>query len=107
VDTLVLVVLEYKEQPGTDCKVVYTCLCSHYKTLHAARDYISMLKIVAPKMCEDVSSRAMQIFGGMGVSQDTPLAHIFTTSRVCRIADGPDGVHMSQLAKLTIRSLVR
>ena len=63
----------------------------------AARAEISMLKIVAPKMCEDVSSRAMQIFGGMGVSQDTPLAHIFTTSRFCRIADGPDEVHMSQL----------
>lgn len=73
--------------------------------IDAARDYISMLKIVAPKMCEDVSSRAMQIFGGMGVCQDTPLAHIFTTSRFCRIADGPDEVHMSQLAKLTIRSL--
>ena len=73
--------------------------------IHAARDYISMLKIVAPKMCEDVSSRAMQIFGGMGVCQDTPLAHIFTTSRFCRIADGPDEVHMSQLAKLTMRSL--
>ena len=71
----------------------------------AARDYISMLKIVAPKMCEDVSSRAMQIFGGMGVCQDTPLAHVFTTSRFCRIADGPDEVHMSQLAKLTMRSL--
>ena len=73
--------------------------------MDAARDYISMLKIVAPKMCEDVSSRAMQIFGGMGVCQDTPLAHIFTTSRFCRIADGPDEVHMSQLAKLTMRSL--
>ena len=75
--------------------------------IDAARAEISMLKIVAPKMCEDVSSRAMQIFGGMGVSQDTPLAHIFTTSRFCRIADGPDEVHMSQLAKLTIRSLAR
>ena len=73
--------------------------------IDAARDYISMLKIVAPKMCEDVSSRAMLIFGGMGVCQDTPLAHIFTTSRFCRIADGPDEVHMSQLAKLTMRSL--
>ena len=73
----------------------------------AARADISMLKIVAPKMCEDVSSRAMQIFGGMGVCQDTPLAQIFTTSRFCRIADGPDEVHMSQLAKLTISSLAR
>jgi acyl-CoA dehydrogenase len=35
------------------------------------------------------------------------LAHIFTVSRFCRIADGPDEVHMSQLAKLTIRALGR
>ena len=73
--------------------------------IDGARDYVSMLKIVAPKMCEDVASRAMQIYGGMGVSQHTPLASIFTTSRFCRIADGPDEVHMSQLAKLTMRSL--
>ena len=73
----------------------------------AAREDISMLKIVAPKMCEDVASRAMQIFGGMGVCQDTPLALIWTTSRFCRIADGPDEVHMSQLAKMTMRSLNR
>jgi acyl-CoA dehydrogenase len=75
--------------------------------IDGAREDISMLKIVAPKMCEDVSSRAMQIFGGMGVCQDTPLGHIWTTSRFCRIADGPDEVHMSQLAKMTMRSLNR
>ncbi len=75
--------------------------------IDGAREDISMLKIVAPKMCEDVSSRAMQIFGGMGVCQDTPLAHIWTTSRFCRIANGPDEVHMSQLAKMTMRSLNR
>ena len=75
--------------------------------IDGAREDISLLKIVAPKMCEDVSSRAMQIFGGMGVCQDTPLAHIWTTSRFCRIADGPDEVHMSQLAKMTMRSLNR
>ncbi len=75
--------------------------------IDGAREDTSMLKIVAPKMCEDVSSRAMQIFGGMGVCQDTPLAHIWTTSRFCRIANGPDEVHMSQLAKMTMRSLNR
>jgi acyl-CoA dehydrogenase len=75
--------------------------------IDGAREDMSMLKIVAPKMCEDVSSRAMQIFGGMGVCQDTPLAHIWTTSRFCRIANGPDEVHMSQLAKMTMRSLNR
>ena len=68
-----------------------------------ARDYISMVKIVAPQMAQNVADRAIQVFGGMGVSQDTPLHHVFAASRFCRIADGPDEVHMSQLGKLTIR----
>ena len=67
----------------------------------------AMAKMHATETAQTVIDKAMQIFGGMGVSQDTPLAHIFTTSRFCRIADGPDEVHMSQLAKLTIRSLAR
>ena len=62
-----------------------------------------MVKIVGPQMAQNVADRAIQIFGGMGVSQDVPLGHVFATSRFCRIADGPDEVHMSQLGKLTIR----
>lgn len=72
-----------------------------------ARDMISMLKIVAPKMCQDVADRAIQIHGGMGVSQDTPLADIFHQARFCRIADGPDEVHMSQLARMTMHQILR
>jgi acyl-CoA dehydrogenase len=68
-----------------------------------ARSYISMVKIVGPQMAQNVADRAIQVFGGMGVSQDTPLGHVFAASRFCRIADGPDEVHMSQLGKLTIR----
>ena len=68
-----------------------------------ARDYISMVKVVAPNMCQAVTDRAMQAHGGMGVTQDTPIAHIFLTARYCRIADGPDEVHMSQLGRRTIR----
>ena len=71
--------------------------------IKGARPYVSMVKIVAPQMCNNVSSRAMQAFGGMGVSQDTPIHGIFTSSRYCQIADGPDEVHMSQLGKLTMR----
>jgi acyl-CoA dehydrogenase len=69
-----------------------------------ARDYISMVKIVGPQMAENVASRAIQVFGGMGVGQDTLLPDVFTRARFCRIADGPDEVHMSQLGKLTIRN---
>ena len=75
--------------------------------LDEARPYISMVKIVAPQMAQNVADRAMQVFGGMGVCQDTLIPDVFTFSRICRIADGPDEVHMSQLAKLTLRELVR
>ena len=73
--------------------------------LDGARLYISMIKIVAPKMAQEVADHAMQIFGGMGVCQDTMIPEIFTIGRFCRIADGPDEVHMSQLGKLTAREL--
>ena len=73
--------------------------------LDGARPYISMIKIVAPKMAQEVADRAMQIFGGMGVCQDTMIPEVFTIGRFCRIADGPDEVHMSQLGKLTAREL--
>jgi acyl-CoA dehydrogenase len=67
-----------------------------------ARDYISMVKIVGPKLAHDVAERAMQIFGGKGVSGDTPIADMYVLARLMRIADGPDEVHMNQLAKLTM-----
>ena len=66
-----------------------------------------MVKIVGPAMAEAVAQRAIQIHGAKGVSQDTPMAHIWAMARFMRIADGPDEVHMSQLAKLTIRQLVK
>ena len=47
----------------------------------------------------------MQIFGGMGVCQDTMIPEVFTIGRFYRIADGPDEVHMFQLGTLTAREL--
>ena len=70
-----------------------------------ARDYISMVKIIAPNMALDVANRAIQAHGGAGFTQDTPLAHIYMMARFCQVADGPDEVHMSQLARRTIRDL--
>jgi acyl-CoA dehydrogenase len=67
-----------------------------------AADLISMIKIVAPRMCQNVCDRAIQAHGGMGVCQDTPLAAAFAYGRYIRLADGPDEVHMAQLAKWTI-----
>ena len=69
------------------------------------RASISMLKVQAAEMLGHVVDRAVQIFGGMGVCQDTLIPEVFTVGRFCRIADGPDEVHMSQLGKLTAREL--
>jgi acyl-CoA dehydrogenase len=67
-----------------------------------AADLISMIKIVAPRMCQEVCDRAIQAHGGMGLCQDTPIPGAFAYGRYVRLADGPDEVHMSQLAKWTI-----
>jgi acyl-CoA dehydrogenase len=75
--------------------------------IDGARALISMVKIVAPQMAQTVADRAMQVFGGMGVCQDTLIPMVFTHARFCRIADGPDEVHMSQLGKMTVRDLVQ
>ena len=47
-----------------------------------------MAKIVVPRMACNVIDRAIQVHGGKGVSQDTPLAYFYTGARSLRIADG-------------------
>jgi len=61
-----------------------------------------MIKVAVPSMCQEVVDRAMQAHGGAGLCQDTALPEIFAYARSIRIGDGPDEVHMAQLAKLTI-----
>jgi acyl-CoA dehydrogenase len=68
-----------------------------------SKDLIAMIKIVAPNMALKVIDRAIQILGGKGVGNDTPLAHFFAAARMLRLADGPDEVHMSQLGKSIIK----
>ena len=67
-----------------------------------AKDLIAAIKINAPLMAQTVADRAMQVHGAIGFSRDFPLATIFTTARYLRMADGPDEVHLSQLAKLVM-----
>ncbi|RZJ13507.1 MAG: acyl-CoA dehydrogenase [Rubrivivax sp.] len=67
-----------------------------------AKAEIAMIKIVAPNMALQVIDWAIQVFGGMGVSQDTPLAMMWAHQRTLRLADGPDEVHRNSLAKLEI-----
>jgi acyl-CoA dehydrogenase len=67
-----------------------------------AKSEIAMIKVVAPSMACQVIDWAMQIHGGAGMSQDTPLAYFYTLARTLRYADGPDEVHRNAIAKLEL-----
>lgn len=60
---------------------------------------IAEAKVLVPSMTLTVIDRAVQSFGGAGVSQDTPLASMWSNIRTLRLADGPDEVHLAQLGK--------
>ena len=64
-----------------------------------ARRYISAIKVAVPNMSLRVIDRAIQMYGALGVSQDTPLAAMWTSQRTLRLADGPDEVHKRVIAR--------
>ncbi len=68
-----------------------------------ARNEIAMIKVAVPRMQLKVIDRAMQVFGGMGLSPDTPLPELWTMGRALRIADGPDEVHLRSIARGAIK----
>jgi len=73
----------------------------------AAQNEIAMIKIVAPEMLTNVVNRAIQVFGGAGVSDDFPLAAMWAHGRTMHIVDGPDEVHKRSLARATVRRLTQ
>jgi acyl-CoA dehydrogenase len=68
-----------------------------------AAPWISQIKVVAPRMALKVVDEAVQMHGGTGVSQDTPLAIMWTHLRTLRLADGPDAVHRRQVARWELK----
>jgi acyl-CoA dehydrogenase len=60
---------------------------------------IAAIKVVVPEMASWVIDRAIQAHGAAGVSQDTPLANLYTHARTLQIADGPDEVHRRSVAR--------
>jgi acyl-CoA dehydrogenase len=67
-----------------------------------AKAEIAMIKVIAPNMTLRVLDRAIQAFGGAGVSDDTFLAGAWANVRTLRLADGPDEVHTESIAKLEL-----
>lgn len=60
---------------------------------------IAQAKVLVPQTALTVVDRAVQAFGGAGVSQDTPLANMWAQIRTLRLADGPDEVHLQQMGR--------
>ena len=69
----------------------------------AAAQEISGIKVAVPNMSLKVIDRAIQVHGAAGVTQFTPLAHMYAHQRTLRIADGPDEVHKMTIARREIR----
>jgi acyl-CoA dehydrogenase len=68
-----------------------------------AKAQIAMIKVAAPTMACKVVDWAIQAYGGGGTNNDVGLASAYATARLLRLADGPDEVHRSQIAKLELR----
>lgn len=68
-----------------------------------ARKEIAAIKVAVPQMAERIIDHAIQSYGGAGVSQDTPLASMYAGVRALRIVDGPDEVHIRDIARLEIK----
>jgi len=64
---------------------------------------VSQIKVVVPNMACRVIDQAMQMHGGMGMSNDTPLAALYAYARILRLADGPDEVHRGVVAKVEMK----
>lgn len=82
-------------------------------TLHAAaavdsgsdaRVEIGAVKVVGARMLHDVIDRAIQAYGAAGLTDDTPLSHMYRAARFARIYDGPDEVHITSVARRILKT---
>ena len=79
----------------------------HRRRQGGARAEVAAIKIVAARAACDVIDRAIQVHGGAGVSQDTPLARFYAGARTLRLVDGPDEVHLRTVAKQELARAAR
>jgi acyl-CoA dehydrogenase len=68
-----------------------------------AKAEIAMIKVIAPNMAQQVIDWAIQAHGGGGVCQEFPLSWMYAWNRTLRLADVPDEVHRSQIARLELK----
>jgi acyl-CoA dehydrogenase len=72
-----------------------------------ARTEVAAIKVAAPRAASYVLDRAIQAYGGAGVSGDTPLALMWAQLRTLHLADGPNEVHLRTIARQELKAALR
>ncbi|HEV7654074.1 MAG TPA: acyl-CoA dehydrogenase family protein [Mycobacteriales bacterium] len=73
----------------------------------AARNLVAMAKVACPRAATNTIDRAIQVHGGAGMSDDTPLAAMYAWHRAMHLFDGPDEVHLRSIARAELGSTPR
>ncbi|TVY22032.1 Acyl-CoA dehydrogenase family member 11 [Lachnellula arida] len=98
------VILEWVAKARVEIDAARLIVCNAAITIDelgtkGALTEIAEAKIFVPRVTLEVIDKAVQAFGGAGVSQDTPLANMWANGRTLRIVDGPDEVHLQQMGR--------
>jgi len=75
---------------------------SHHGASSSIKNWrdVSLIKVAIPAMLQRIADRALQVFGAMGGSEDTPIHQALAWGRLLRIGDGPDEVHLRQIFRM-------
>ena len=87
--------------------VLHTAHAIETEGAKAARDQISIIKFTVAGMLNRVVDRAIQVHGGLGVTDDTILSFLYREERAARIYDGTDETHKASLARRILRAAKR
>lgn len=98
------VILEWVAKARVEIDAARLVVCNAAITIDelgakGALTEIAEAKVFVPRVTLEVIDKAVQSFGGAGISQDTPLANMWANSRTLRIVDGPDEVHLQQMGR--------
>lgn len=85
------------------CRLLTLDAASKIDRGHGARVEIGAIKVVGARMLHDVIDRAVQVHGAAGLTDDTPLSRMYRAARSGRIYDGPDEVHVVNVARRLLR----
>jgi acyl-CoA dehydrogenase len=106
-DTVQRWIAESRVELGQARLLAYRCAwlldqSGHHGASSAMKNWrdVSLIKVAVPAMLQRIADRAMQVFGAMGGSDDTPIHQALAWGRLLRIGDGPDEVHLRQIFRM-------